>query len=52
VFRHHYSTVATVVCKIKEEARVWSLAGAKFSSNVIPEEYAFIVRLGFALAML
>jgi hypothetical protein len=28
VIRHHYSTVATLVCKIKEESRVWSLAGA------------------------
>jgi hypothetical protein len=38
VFRHHYSTAAMVVCKFKEEARVWSLAGAKKLSNVIPRE--------------
>jgi hypothetical protein len=38
VFCHHYSTVATVVCKIKEEARVWSFAGAKNLNNVIPGE--------------
>jgi hypothetical protein len=35
IFHHHQSTVAMVIVKIKEEARAWCLAGAKFSSYVI-----------------
>jgi hypothetical protein len=36
VFHNHASTATTIITKIKEEARLWSLAEAKFVSNVIP----------------
>jgi hypothetical protein len=38
VFRNHSSAVAMVVARIKEEAAMWSLAGAKALTNVILSE--------------
>ena len=38
VFRHHSSTNAMVVTRIKDEAIMWGLARAKAVSNVMPRE--------------
>jgi hypothetical protein len=38
VFRNQSSTYTMLVAKIKEEAVMWSLAGAKALSNVMPRE--------------
>ena len=38
VFRNQYFTIAMIVAKIKEEAKMWCLAGAKTLSNVMPRE--------------
>ena len=38
VFRNEHSTFARVVAKIKEEANLWSLAGAKALSILMPRE--------------
>ena len=38
VFRHVASPTFIVVSRIKDEARAWVLAGAKFLGNVIPGE--------------
>jgi hypothetical protein len=36
VFHNHYSTSMMLVSKIKEEAGMWCLAGAKALCNVMP----------------
>jgi hypothetical protein len=38
VFRVTYTTSSYIVIKIKEEVALWSLAGAKAMSNVMPRE--------------
>jgi hypothetical protein len=38
VFSNNASTMAMVIDKIKDEAALWSLAGAKALSNVMPRE--------------
>jgi hypothetical protein len=38
VFRNKASTTMMVVAKIKEHVELWSTAGAKALSNVIPRE--------------
>lgn len=40
-----------VVAKIKEEAMMWSLAGAKVLCNVIPREWTLYISLVVAPAM-
>jgi hypothetical protein len=38
VFRNHFSTVNMVATRIKDEAAMWSLAGTKALTIVIPRE--------------
>jgi hypothetical protein len=38
IFRHHFSTADMVINKIKDEARLWCLAGAKVLCNIMPRE--------------
>jgi hypothetical protein len=38
VFRNNASTLSMLVTKIKDEAAIWSLAGAKALSVVMPRE--------------
>jgi hypothetical protein len=38
VFRNKSVTIAMLVTKIKDEANLWRLAGAKALSNVMPRE--------------
>jgi hypothetical protein len=38
IFRHHFSTTTLISNKIKEEARLWCLAGAKALCNIMPRE--------------
>jgi hypothetical protein len=38
VFSNNAPTMAMVVNKIKDEAALWSLAGAKALSNVMPRQ--------------
>jgi hypothetical protein len=40
IFQNSSSTANMVFEKIKEEIALWSLAGAKAVSNVMPREYA------------
>jgi hypothetical protein len=38
VFQNHFSTVNMVATRIKDEAAMWSLAGTKVLTIVIPRE--------------
>jgi hypothetical protein len=51
-FQNNSSTNTMLVAKIKKEAAMWCLVGAKALSNSIPQEYTFVSNkvLGFAKA--
>jgi hypothetical protein len=38
IFRHHFSTSGMVITRIKDEARLWCLAGAKALCVFMPRE--------------
>ena len=45
VFRNVATTVTMVTARIKEEARIWALAGARHMCNVMPREWTPFPRL-------
>jgi hypothetical protein len=47
VFRNTFITSNMLVTKIKDEAAMWSLAGANALSSVMTRELAFMYRLGY-----